>query len=260
MLRTRISALIPLIRLSDKYDMKTVYDEALVRLKRYYTMDLQQWRNNPRRATFVSATMEDAIPIINLAYAINEPDLLTLSCLICTAFDEKILWEATRQPSGLQLDDLARILSGKAALARKCNELDVAFMHWTMTEWRCSVSKPYKHDTCKHSMTKFMGKPFFGAFVRALAEESKTLAPQAEGATAKTIWPWSSQNPDVCDNDRQKLKIKVDKICTELWDALPAIFDVPKESNGTSDDRNGESGSSSGDENESDSSESSDED
>ena len=216
--------------------MKSVYDEALARLKCYYTRNLSQWRNNPRRATFVTATMEDAIPLINLAHAIDEPDVLTLSCLICTALDEKILWEATRQPSGLQLDDLARILSGKAALARKCNELDVAFMRWAITKWRCSMGKTRRLDHCKREMTEFMRKPFFSAFVRALAEESKTLAPQRRGAASNPVplWPWSPQSPIVCDSDRPGLKSKVDKICMALWDALPTIFDVPKKDNGVS--------------------------
>ena len=72
-----------LIRMAHKYMVQDVLDDALSRLKKYYTSDLSAWQNSSFRARYVKAKKERAPTAIALARLTDTPSLLPTAFLTC---------------------------------------------------------------------------------------------------------------------------------------------------------------------------------
>ena len=68
-----------------KYAIQDVLDDALFRLKKYYTDSFREWRDPTSRALYITTTETDAPTVIELARLTNTPRLLPTAFLTCTA-------------------------------------------------------------------------------------------------------------------------------------------------------------------------------
>ena len=79
-----------------KYAIPKVLNDALSRLKRYYTSDLSTWSDKPRRAKHVSVSFEDYLRVIEVAYLTNTTSILP------SAFLDMAYWVETDFPIALR--------------------------------------------------------------------------------------------------------------------------------------------------------------
>ncbi|KAI1781684.1 hypothetical protein LXA43DRAFT_847004, partial [Ganoderma leucocontextum] len=113
-----------LIRLAHKYVIQDVLDDALFRLRKYYTDDLAAWQDLDSRAHYVTTDGLDATTVVELARLANTPPLLPSAFLVCT----KLAAGYWKGPDGilkstlssLSVVDQAQVAAAKAYLARSC--------------------------------------------------------------------------------------------------------------------------------------------
>ena len=96
MLPVPLEVLASLIRIAHKYVVRDVLDDALSRLKKYYTNDLSAWQDSGTRARYVSAEDADAPIVIQLARLTDTPSLLPTAFLACT----ELMTEYRANPDG----------------------------------------------------------------------------------------------------------------------------------------------------------------
>ena len=70
------TVLCSLVRMGHKYAILKVLNDALSRLKRYYTSDLSIWSDRSRRAEYVSVSFNDYLQAIEVAYLTNTSSIL----------------------------------------------------------------------------------------------------------------------------------------------------------------------------------------
>ena len=108
------SVLESLIRMGHKYAIQDVLKDAMARLKKYYTDNLDVWLDEDGRAKYVETNRSDAMNVIQLARLTNTPTLLPVAHLICSTLHSHTLL------SYLPNEDSARILEGRSLLMETC--------------------------------------------------------------------------------------------------------------------------------------------
>ena len=81
-----------LIRMGHEFGIQKVLDDALSRLKKYYTSDLSAWEDGDRRANFVTVGPTDHLLAIQAAYLTNTPSILPTAFLeMCHRVEDHIV-------------------------------------------------------------------------------------------------------------------------------------------------------------------------
>ncbi|KAI1787715.1 hypothetical protein LXA43DRAFT_1028058 [Ganoderma leucocontextum] len=109
-----------LIRMGHKYAIPKVLNDALSRLKRYYTSDLSLWDDQDRRGRYVTVGAKDHIPTIQVAHLTNTPSILPSAFLDMAYFAEDDIVTLSKCGAqcqcGLSPELVRQALRGKAAI------------------------------------------------------------------------------------------------------------------------------------------------
>lgn len=216
-----VKALASLIRMSHKYSIPDVLADALARMKRFYTSDLEEWSAISSREEYVKADPEDAITAIQLARLTDTPTLLPTAFLSCFALD------ATTVPSPsagntrthilcqLPPEDLTRIIRGRVALMT----LHVV----RILPMRGTPGVPSAGCRSRTSCSKEMAAAFqvalddFISSTLGTGQNDILLLPLADHLTAGS---------GVCDKCRPLVVDRLEEVRRFVWEALPEIFDL----------------------------------
>lgn len=103
-----------------KFAIKKVLDDALSRLRKYYTSDLSAWEDWDRRAKYVDVGASNHLLAIEAAYLTDTPSILPTAFLeICPHIETHIVTLSTPDADsqrGLTADRVVQATTRKAAL------------------------------------------------------------------------------------------------------------------------------------------------
>ena len=120
------AVLASLIRMAHKYAVQDVLDDALSRLKKFYTTDLAAWQDSASRARYVATSPSQAPEVVALARLTNTPSLLPSALLLCTGLLTKHSTTASGSfeftLSVLPVPDHARVITARGYLINVCAE------------------------------------------------------------------------------------------------------------------------------------------
>lgn len=179
-------------------------EEAIARVKRYYSTTLADWGKVSRRAA-IKTRPEDAMTVVRIARITGHAKLLAPAFLICTSLGSKLI-EKMNQPDGLSPDDVMRVMEGKVALSRRCNSHDLVLRDWTRS---CPLMCI---DDCRAHLRKLLLAPFFVDFVDALARDNLKS------------WEKKSSAVRLCKACRTRFQAEIGWHCQKIWDYVPAAF------------------------------------
>ncbi|KAI1787699.1 hypothetical protein LXA43DRAFT_1084738 [Ganoderma leucocontextum] len=195
-----------LIRMAHKYAIQDVLDDALSRLKKYYTHDLSAWQDPESRARYVATTDEDAPQVVALAHLTNTPLLLPTALFVCvrlaTGYSVEDDGSVKSRISSLSVPEQARLMHAMGYLTQACATRALHLV----------AAVP-----CTSCVASDLpgGK---GGFAEPLSEHG--------------AWPiaeelWDHENwLKFCGSCRDALA-KTDKMAMRtLWKILPSVFDV----------------------------------
>ena len=126
MIPVPFNILASLIRTAHKYNIPDVLEDALYRLKKFYTCDLATWLNPATRARYVtSENVEDAITAIKLGTLTQTLSVLPTAFLASTRLVEELRDDGDEAASGLLIASLAvpqqaQLIAAKGRLAQVC--------------------------------------------------------------------------------------------------------------------------------------------
>ncbi|PIL26702.1 hypothetical protein GSI_11229 [Ganoderma sinense ZZ0214-1] len=212
------AVLASLIRTAHKYAVQDVLDDALARLKKYYTNDLAAWQDPSSRARHVTTVPRDAPTVLHLARLTNTPSLLPTAFLVCTMI---ATWR-DYQPDGscvspiaaLSVLDLTGVIVGKGLLvqARATRALHLL------------GAAPSAHCLARETCAAARDGP-----VAALRGSSRVFKSSMGDAHALTpmvdiFWPRYSRWPKFCGSCHEALVEEDGMVIRLLWKHLPLLF------------------------------------
>ncbi|KAI1787711.1 hypothetical protein LXA43DRAFT_1097993 [Ganoderma leucocontextum] len=132
------NVLCSLIRMGHKYAIHKVLNDALSRLKKYYTSDLGAWADEQRRTRYVAVGDADHLLAIEVAYLTNTLSILPTAFLeMCSLIERHIVTLSTCEAQcGLTAERVVQALNGKVALTANVTTRLLA-MHSAVPVPRC---------------------------------------------------------------------------------------------------------------------------
>ena len=213
-----------LIRMGHKYAVQDVLDNALARLKRYYTTDFAAWQDSAARARYVlSNDIKDAFVAIELARLTNTQSILPTAFLECCGHMPSTFLDLPDEVRPSRLDykdrisalsspDLGRLFRGKVYLTRYC----AARILRLVNEVPCSQC--FAPDACAATRSSALEFCLRGTGIRGTFDDQSAFLPLAEKFWDEDDWD------QFCDRCRAS-SIRADNEAREqLWDRLPNIF------------------------------------
>ena len=196
-------------RLGHKYQIDTLFAQALDYLKLYFTTDFATWTRPWIHRYPYKFSLMHAIGVVDLAHLLGCSSLLPTAFLVCCFIRPQDLLVGLRRPDGsfmtLSQADLARVMSAQGTLVK---ELHAALVRV------CSA--------CVHSC----------AHCAAVADEillacidtsTRALDPFVE--CDMFLYP-SSGRESMCTACEEQFKARMRIQQREIWKRLPEIFDV----------------------------------
>ena len=212
------AVLASLIRMAHKYAIQDVLDDALSRLKKYYTNDLAEWQDPDARARYVTAVEEDAPTVIHLARLTDTPSLLPTAFLVC---NQVVEW-LDRRPDGswvprmapLSVMDSARMIVGKKLLVearatRAFHLLAAVPSAQCATRERCSEAR-------EGPLGGLVGRP---VLFKSTMGDKHALTPMAN-----IFWARLSHWEKFCERCKGALVKEDEMMMGLLWNNLPEVF------------------------------------
>ncbi len=208
-----------LIRMGNKYCVRTVLRDALSRLQKYYSNDLSTWCDNTKgRAQYVAASEpRSAIQTINvLAPLTNTPSLLPSAFLMCCGLIEPMVTEIASPFGvlGMSADDVLRVISGTAALTRAGVDHIVGLVtaipgkaclnHSAYTRVARKALSAHQEDASLHEMQRYTAAfmPLHG-------------------------WFWGTEPTRLpCEDCQAQSRRRDEERCRDSWLQLPALFNL----------------------------------
>ncbi|KAL6308557.1 hypothetical protein BKA93DRAFT_519250 [Sparassis latifolia] len=144
------STVLSLIRLGHKYEMTTLRDGALERLKTCFPADFEEWCElDEDGSAYVTMKPEDAIAAVNLARLTQTDSILPSALYGCCCLDTHTLLHGMRHADGssdkLSQEDLERCVEGRIKLM----EANTRELRWVLRlnqaspacsqKWHCTV-------------------------------------------------------------------------------------------------------------------------
>ncbi|KAI0806622.1 hypothetical protein C8Q74DRAFT_1374616 [Fomes fomentarius] len=203
------SALASLIRMGHKYAIHDVFNDALSRLKKYYTTDFDAWMDAQGRSTLVETTPIDAITLVRLAKLTDTTEVLSVAYLICCTLAPSTL------VGSLESDDLVRILQGKPevvrmSIARIISMLRVVATSSCLSPQICTSS--IHRVVQRNSMPKWMSKTTVDVVFAPL-----------------DTWFFDQLGPlEMCVRCKERLRGKDGNDRRIFWRELPTCFGLPR--------------------------------
>ncbi|TBU29249.1 hypothetical protein BD311DRAFT_720749 [Dichomitus squalens] len=137
------SVLASLLRMAHKYNIQAVLEDALFRLKKFYTNDLVAWLDPAARARYVTSdNQEDPITAVGLAMLTSTQSILPTAFLASTDLAD-VYWETndgkppTMMMSALAAPQQARLVAAREKLARACAKRTIQIL--SAVPSRCCV-------------------------------------------------------------------------------------------------------------------------
>lgn len=200
------------MRLSHKYKIQDVQEQALGLLRERYTSDFDKWRCNFPNfvASPLSKPSTHYIGIVNIARLTNTPSLLPPALYACCTIGPALLNGWKREDGRIEqlsTDDLKRCF---AAQERLCQE-GVKMM--------CQILSPPGSTACS--------RPAECSDI--LVASALVVTPHT--ATCRALTSWSAILHmegfcDVCPECKEELKLRDSEARRELWGKLPEIFRI----------------------------------
>ncbi|KAI1791456.1 hypothetical protein LXA43DRAFT_1181828 [Ganoderma leucocontextum] len=210
-----------LVRMAHKYAVQDVLDDALSRLKKYYTNDLAAWQDTDSRARYVTAVQQDAPTAIHLARLTNTPSLLPTAFIVCTQLagawlDQRPDGSYVSRLAALSVPDQARVTVGKAHLVqaratRALHLLGAAPSAHCTTRETCQAAK-------EAPVVALRGKPYL---LKSSMSDGLALTPMAD-----IFWSRRSHWRKFCGSCQEALVKEDEMVIRLLWNALPVLFSL----------------------------------
>ncbi|PIL33271.1 hypothetical protein GSI_04721 [Ganoderma sinense ZZ0214-1] len=219
------AVLASLIRMAHKYAIQDVLDDALSRLKRYYTNDLSLWRDPDARARYVTATAHDAPAAVELARLTNTPLLLPTALLVCVGLaetysvaDDGSGGAAESHVATLSVPERARLVHVKGYLTQAC-ATRALYLVAAVPSAGCASRRAC--TASKEALLEEFREPgnVYSLRVRHISD-GNALTPIAEKLWQDDDW---ERFCGVCREALAKMDAKGVKA---LWSTLPALFEV----------------------------------
>ncbi|KAI0737397.1 hypothetical protein C8Q80DRAFT_1115176 [Daedaleopsis nitida] len=212
------SILASLIRMGHKYNIPTVLNDALSRLKKYYTADFNSWRDCKARKRYVSTTSLDAMTVIKLAHLTDTPSLLPIAYFVCCDLIAETYSDDSDKAAQLILADLApedpcRILTGSTHLVRHAAMRISAFLTAIPS---ADCKSPQRCDTKMHLL-----------LIKRL-EDGTAYQKLAHRSAIEPMAAWLVEDPALplcgaCVENGREFDIQQ---CRCTWEELPRFFGV----------------------------------
>ncbi|KAI0761503.1 hypothetical protein BD413DRAFT_617026 [Trametes elegans] len=215
------STLSAIIRMSHKYDIPDIYEEAIARLKRFYPTNYYVWEDIIGREAYVGSDPTFAMEAVTLAHLTNEPSILPTAYLDCCLLEKSI---PLRCSNGNETEyvhmleemspmDLGRVMSGNAELVRIRGVHALALLRSVPCEF---CRRP---DRCALAVQLALQK-LTADDLRELMQGREAFEPLQEwfeyrvGAIA------------LCDRCEATFAMVDTKLLVQAWRGLPGVFDV----------------------------------
>ncbi|KAI1787701.1 hypothetical protein LXA43DRAFT_1097984 [Ganoderma leucocontextum] len=212
-----------LLVLLDLLRQKDVLDDALSRLKKYYTHDLSAWQDPDARAQYVTTSdLNDAPTVVQLAHLTNTPLLLPAAYLVCVRLGTKC-WVAddgsvVKSPiSSLSILEQALLIHVKGSLTQACATRALHLLAAVpcascTSRGNCMAAREASLDALRNKGYGYLRVPF--------VSDQNAFKPIAGEL-------WNNNNwSRFCGSCREALVKADDSSLDALWKNVPHIFNV----------------------------------
>ncbi|PIL33295.1 hypothetical protein GSI_04745 [Ganoderma sinense ZZ0214-1] len=216
------AVLASLIRMAHKYAIQDVLDDALFRLKKYYTDNFREWKDPDSRACYVTTTEADAPTVIELARLTNTPWLIPSAFLACTQlatrsalkYEDNSFAPASSMFASLSTPDQVLLVQAMARLARVSSARLLHLMG----------AVPCKGCTARDRCTLARDAPALVTYNYGDMLIPPPCGKDAMEPVAEELWNalWKT----FCDSCREVLVETEEEIRMTMWNTLPEFFNV----------------------------------
>ena len=206
-----------LIRMGHEFGIQKILDDALSRLKKYYTSDLSAWEDGDRRAKFVTAGPTDHLSAIQVAYLTNTPSILPTAFLeMCHSVEDHIVTLSTCDAGcqcDLTPDDVVKATMGRAALTADVTARLLA-IHASVPAPQCSTP-----ERCA-----FVAQRLLQADVRSGIPGDICTWEAALKFQPLYMRYWGKFEDQLCASCRTKSRAEDERLRKSAWRNLPQFF------------------------------------
>ncbi|KAI0355240.1 hypothetical protein OH77DRAFT_1425310 [Trametes cingulata] len=211
-----------LIRLSHKYAVHDVLNQALSRLKKHRkSLGWKVAKPGSASSRYVDMEPKDAIAVVHLAVLTDTSTLLPSAYLQCTSLGPE-LFERAGQPDGLSAHDLSRIINGKALLVEEgAKMIFVALKCLTCSYDNCLVQPDVD---CQDAAKRLLRMSAVRNLVRLTSLQEIS---DCNGEILNLVW--AEYDPLLCKACIASFHEDVLYRLQHVWARLPGIFDLPND-------------------------------
>ena len=211
-----------LVRLGRKYQIDSLYNDALGVLKTFLTTQYGSWYDEPRYDAWGRYGL-DPIAAVNLARLTDTPSILPIALYLCCQLRTEDLLRGTTHPDGtsqqLTLDDLRRCVDARVLLTREKDAAVERIFDLTMSEHCADLG------SCKERLEYHM------AIYRKRVMDN-TPGWNIAGPWLPYVWLKSCSSergygePPLCSHCMALLELQHRDVCAKMWEDLPRYFDL----------------------------------
>ena len=201
-----------LARLSHKYHIQDVEEQALALLRQPYTDSFDQWL---RGSAIVSNSPVHAIGAVNIARLTDTPSLLPLAFYRCCSLGPKLL-DGWKREDGhvehLAVDDLKICFAAHERLCKEGAQIFFKIFRDQPSE-ECS-----RADKCRAGLNEL---------VQSMTKSTLLLAIECSVLSSwRSIITKVASDHDICDACSKELHKRDERARKEVWDKLADLFGV----------------------------------
>ena len=207
-----------IVRMGHKYQVDTILEEGLRRLRTIFTSDFATWDIHQGKSNgIVTVRPEDAIEAVNLAQLTGHTEMLSSAFYMCGQLEVDTLIAGVARADGtlerLSTYDLQRCLSGQIMLVKHDAQC--------MAEVFYADASP----NCFCPLLKGRHEYLLSRYADLLPELPDILdaLPVHEGYLSDTIYDIESEGI-LCNACTRALKAQLTAQRRDLWDRLPGFF------------------------------------
>ncbi|KAI1795351.1 hypothetical protein LXA43DRAFT_1108500 [Ganoderma leucocontextum] len=201
-----------LARLSHKYRIQDVEEQALDLLRQWYTDSFDQWSQVPAS---ISVSSLHAIGAVNIARLTDTPPMLPISLYSCCYLGPDLLdgWKREDgQVEHLSVDDLKICFAARERLCKEGAQIFFKIFH-DQPSHKCSSV-----DKCRAALNEM---------AQALVKANLSLAVECNVLSSwKSVIVMKAAIHGACSACKKELLARDEKARRQVWDKFPDIFGI----------------------------------
>ena len=204
-----------LIRMGHRFAIPKVLNDAISRLKKYYTSDLTTWGDAERRTKFVNVGATDHLLAIQVAYLTDTPSILPAAFLeMCPHVENNIVTLSTcdaDNQGGLTAERIVQATTGKAALTASVTTRLLA-IHTSVPASQCATQ-----EHCAIAAQQQLRADVRSGIFAYLCTYDAALEPLYTRC-------WGQLEDELCSLCRDESRAADERLRKSAWKNLPDFF------------------------------------